>query len=399
VSSLEQPITGFGVSSAWDGNFNNASDPDYLWSTTTGAGLSLLRIRYGDGLTIAQAAVQHGVTVWMTVWGDGSGGAQGGPDTTTQTNPNGCTGSMPVLTNPSGLASSIVSYVQNAKSNGVTLYAVSGANEPDSCGINSTTSYSPAELATWIDTLGPAMANLGVKLMAPETENVCGFPSYFSAIQNDSNAWNAVNIVASHEYGCGTLPSEPSIAAAGKQYWETEISTGTGDDGINDGLTVAETMHNDLTQANVNAWHFWWLYSGSGSNGGLYDTTTNVWTKRLWAMGNFARFVRPGYMRVDTSGPSSYVGKAGCGSNNSTTPCVTAYRDQTNNTVVIVAINPGSSTASMSFYVSENAPCSLTPYVTNANDNLVAQSPITVSGSRFTASLTAQSITTFVGTP
>jgi glucuronoarabinoxylan endo-1,4-beta-xylanase len=116
-------------------------------------------------------------------------------------------------------------------------------------------------------------------------------------------------------------------------------------------------------------------------------------------MGNFARFVRPGYMRVDTSGPSSYVGKAGCGSNNSTTPCVTAYRDQTNNTVVIVAINPGSSTASMSFYVSENAPCSLTPYVTNANDNLVAQSPITVSGSRFTASLTAQSITTFVGTP
>ena len=208
-----------------------------------------------------------------------------------------------------------------------------------------------------------------------------------------------MNIVASHEYGCGSLPSEPAIASAGKQYWETEISTGTGDDGINDGLTVAETIHNDLTQANLNAWHFWWMYSGSGSNGGLKDTTTNVWTKRLWAEGNFARFVRPGYTRVDTSGPSSYVGKASCASKNSTTPCITAYTDPTNNTVVIVAINPASSSANMSFYISGNAPCSVTPYVTNANDNLAAQSPIAVSGSRFTASLGAQSVTTFVGTP
>ena len=44
-ASLQQKITGFGVSSAWAGSYANASDPDYLWSTTTGAGLSLLRIR------------------------------------------------------------------------------------------------------------------------------------------------------------------------------------------------------------------------------------------------------------------------------------------------------------------------------------------------------------------
>ena len=54
VSSLQQKITGFGVSSAWAGSYANASDPDYLWSTTKGAGLTLLRIRYGDGLAIAK---------------------------------------------------------------------------------------------------------------------------------------------------------------------------------------------------------------------------------------------------------------------------------------------------------------------------------------------------------
>ena len=60
-------------------------------------------------------------------------------------------------------------------------------------------------------------------------------------------------------------------------------------------------MHNDLTKANLNAWHYWWLYC-SNNSGCLYDTGTKVWAKRLWAMGNFSRFVRPGWKRVDTSG-------------------------------------------------------------------------------------------------
>ena len=71
------------------------------------------------------------------------------------------------------------------------------------------------------------MAPLGVKVMGPETQNGCGFTSYFSAIQNNSAAWSSVGIFASHEYGCGTLPSEPSIASAGKEYWETEVDTGS----------------------------------------------------------------------------------------------------------------------------------------------------------------------------
>src|SRR5437762_11959172 len=191
-------------------------------------------IEYGVGLGSAKAAAQHGVTVWMTPWGTGPGGSPGGPDTTTQTNPNGCNGSMPVLTNGQDLANNLVSWVQNAKSQGVPIYAVSAENEPDSCGINQTTSYSPTQLATWIGTyLGPAMAPLGVKVMGPETQNACGFTSYYSAIQSDTAAWNAVGIFASHEYGCGTLPSEPAIAAANKEYWETEVDTGSasGDSG------------------------------------------------------------------------------------------------------------------------------------------------------------------------
>jgi len=391
-ASLQQKITGFGVSSAWAGSYANASDPDYLWSTTTGAGLSLLRIRYGDGLAIAQAAVKAGVTVWLTPWGTGSNGAPGGSDTMTEANANGCKTSVPVLTNPQDWANTLASYVQNAMSQGVPLYAVSAENEPDSCGINQTTSYSAAQLATWIGGyLGPAMAPLGVKVMGPETQNGCGFTSYFSAIQGDAAAWSSVGILASHEYGCGTLPTEPSIASANKEYWETEVDTGaaSGDspgDGIASALLTATTMHNDLTKANLNAWHYWWMYC-SNSSGCLYDTGTKVWTKRLWAMGNFSRFVRPGWKRVATSGtaPSGVL--------------VSAYINPTDNTLSIVAINSNTSSKEVSFYVSGNAPCSLTPYETSASKNLGQGSAVGVSQSRVTVTLSAQSVTTFVGTP
>ena len=392
-ASLQQKITGFGVSSAWAGSYANATDPDYLWSTTTGAGLSLLRIRYGDGLAIAQAAAKAGVTVWMTPWGTGTNGATGGADTTMQSNANGCKASVPVLTNPQDLANTLASYVQKAASQGVPLYAVSAENEPDSCGINSTTSYSATQLATWIGTyLGPAMAPLGVKVMGPETQNACGFTSYFSAIQSNAAAWSSVGILASHEYGCGTLPTETSIAAANKEYWETEVDTGTasGDssgDGIASALLTVQTMHNDLTKANLNAWHYWWMYC-SNNSGCLYDTAAKVWTKRLWAMGNFSRFVRPGWKRVATSGttPSGVL--------------VSAYINPANNALSIVAINSNTSSKDVSFYVSGgNAPCTLTPYETSASKNLGQGSAVTVAQSRVTVTLSAQSVTTFVGTP
>ena len=392
LSGTQQKITGFGVSSAWAGSFANPTDPNYLWSTTTGAGLTLLRIRYGDGLAIAQSAAKNGVTVWMTPWGTGTNGAPGGPDTTTQTNPNGCTGSMPVLSNPAGLGSNLVTWVQNAKAQGVPIYAVSAGNEPDSCGINDTTSYSPAEMAAWIDVLGPAMAAIGVKVMAPETENVCGFSNYFPVIHADTAAWNAVSIFASHEYGCGSLPSEPSIAAAGKEYWETEVDTGTAKsdpsgDGIASALLMAQTIHNDLTKGNLNAWHLWWLYEGGMSGGCLYDTGSKTWTKRLWVMGNYSRFVRPGYMRVSTSGtvPSGIL--------------VTAYQNPADGTVVMVAINNNTAATPLSLYISGVVPCSFTPWVTSATENLTSQSPITVSNARFSVTLEAQSVTSFVGTP
>ena len=75
------------------------------------------------------------------------------------------------------------------------------------------------------------------------------------------------------------------------------------------------------------------------------------------------------------------------------------YTNPADGTVVIVAVNNSTSSTQTSFYVSGSAPCSLTPWVTDANNNLASKSDITVSGGRFSATLGGQSVTTFVGKP
>jgi glucuronoarabinoxylan endo-1,4-beta-xylanase len=78
---------------------------------------------------------------------------------------------------------------------------------------------------------------------------------------------------------------------------------------------------------------------------------------------------------------------------------LTAYQNPADGTVVVVAINNNTSTTPLSLYISGVVPCSITPWVTSASDNLASQSAITVSNARFSATLAAQSVTSFVGTP
>lgn len=380
-SAILQKISGFGTCTAWAGNFRQPeTDPDMLWSTTTGAGFSLHRIRIGGGstseTTIAKAAVARGVKIWAAPW---------------EVKRSDITGDPPKLVNPQDWANTLASFVTTMKNAGVPIYAISAENEPDSKGLNATTWFTPTELASWVGTyLGPALASTGAKVMAPETMNWYGIGDYLTALQNNPDAWKYTEIVATHEYG-GTPKAYPQIAQAGKEFWETEIYDTHNDspssvaDGIDSGLRIAKIIHEALTIANMNAWHFWWVWAEG--NGGLFNTDTNVWSKRLWVGGNFSRFIRPGYHRVSTAGaaPSGVL--------------LSAYSSPTDGTVVVVAINNNNSATPLSVFLSGAAPCTVTPWVTSATDNLAGKSPIPITDARFTATLGARSVTTFVGKP
>jgi glucuronoarabinoxylan endo-1,4-beta-xylanase len=358
------------------------ADADTIFSTTRGAGLSLLRIRIApDGTTtetaIAQKAQARGAAVWATPWS---------PAAAFKSNNNVIGGT---LSNGQGWAASLAKFVTTMSAAGVKITAISAQNEPDATVNYESSSYTGSTLAAFMGTyLGPALAQGGVKLVGPETQNWCNFKNYADSILNDKAAAAAVSIIATHEYGC-TPFAYPAAQQAGKEFWETEIydQSKTTDAGMGSGLAVAKLIHDALTIASVNAWHYWWVYPSSTGNGALWDQASGQPSKRLWVLGNFARFVRPGFQRVGTSG------KIPAGVS------LTAYKNPTDGTVVVVAINSSTAAAPLSLYLSGQTPCEMTPEVTSATDNLVAKAKLTLSSGHLTAMLGAQSVTTFTSKP
>ncbi|HEY2408933.1 MAG TPA: glycoside hydrolase family 30 beta sandwich domain-containing protein, partial [Polyangiaceae bacterium] len=316
--------------------------------------------------------------VWATPWT---------PPVADKSNANSVEGT---LTNPAAYATFLAGFVTYMKGQGVPIYAVSAGNEPDANVTYESAVYTGATMATWVGgNMGPTLSPMGVKIMAPETQNWCGFPSFEKAILNDANAKQYTDIIATHEYGCN-VGAYPEIASAGKEFWETEIydtANNTADPGMPSALRIGKLIHDAMTVASMNAWHYWWVYPSSTDNGALWDKGSNKPAKRLWVEGNFARFVRPGFQRVGTTGSAP----AGV--------FVSAYKNPGDGTVSIVAINSNQNATNLSLYVSGAAPCSMTPWVTSSSDSLASKAPLTVSSSRFTMSLGAQSVTTFVGHP
>jgi glucuronoarabinoxylan endo-1,4-beta-xylanase len=104
-------------------------------------------------------------------------------------------------------------------------------------------------------------------------------------------------------------------------------------------------------------------------------------TKRGDCMSHFAKFARPGYIRVDaTASPQANV-------------YVTAYTSDSDNTLVIVAVNQNASSQSVTFSLSGGSCSSYTKYETSSTNSLTNMGSV---GS--TNTLAANSINTYVGT-
>jgi glucuronoarabinoxylan endo-1,4-beta-xylanase len=198
-----------------------------------------------------------------------------------------------------------------------------------------------------------------------------------------------VGIIANHNYVTNNTVGDTNTPAVvnnyGKALWQTEVSLLSGSDSsIANGLYYAKRIHLFMTVAQVNAWHYWWLISGDGvGNQGLMDNNAST-TKRLFAVGQYSRFVRPGYYRIDAT--------------NTGPALISAYKDTVAGTFAIVAVNTGSTTIGQTFTLTNfTAVTSVTPWITSATLNLASQTAVAVTNSVFTYTLPAQSIVTFVG--
>jgi glucuronoarabinoxylan endo-1,4-beta-xylanase len=295
--------------------------------------------------------------------------------------------------------------------------------------------FTANEMVAFVKVLGPKMKSAGVKLIAPEPSEwihlwsnasatgstVAGHPNssdplkcgcfsntptttgcastcaqgngydYGHYLARDATAWGFIDILGTHEYDTQKAEAWPADVDGGKRsktIYETEVSgvhywpnEGPSSD-IANGVVVAEWIHSALVVGEASAWLYWW-YQASGDNEGVIITNGTL-TKRAYVMGNYAKFVRPGFVMVDVTG------------NSNASLLLSAFKG-TDGSVVVVAINKSSSAVTVPITISGGAaPASCTPYVTSSSANIAAGTAVTATGGTFSASLAGTTVTSFV---
>ena len=149
----------------------------------------------------------------------------------------------------------------------------------------------------------------------------------------------------------------------GGRFWQSEvcIMEGGRDLGIDTALRVARMAHQDFVHADASAW-FWWLAISpyDFKDGLVYldgqDLTDETFhaSKMLWALGNFSRFVRPGWRRASIT-PTEDDGLY-----------VSAWQDPESGKLAVIAVNTGETERTLTI----EGLGAVTPHVTDATRDL-----------------------------
>ncbi len=278
------------------------------------------------------------------------------------------------------------SFYTYMKNNGVPIYGMSVQNEPDITG--NWTSWTASEMFTFMKEYADSI--VGPKVMDPESFHFD--TTYSGPILRDSAAAANTDIFCGHIYG-GGVTKHPLAEQKGKEIWMTEYLINSGnpisnisiDTGWAGAMQTAESINNCMN-VDMSAYVYWYLvrYYGPIADG-TYAQAGTV-TKKGYVMSQFARFIRPGYHRVESSVYPF-----------SSSIEVSAYKDSSSSKVVIVAINTGSTKTESAFSIQNlTTSTSFTPYTTSATKNVEQGNNITVINGSFTIVLEPQSITTFI---
>jgi glucuronoarabinoxylan endo-1,4-beta-xylanase len=407
-----QTIDGFGASATGYIDGVTTAQADQWFSPRTGIGLSLLRVKLipdtlredcgcvanntpyacavgsksqivsGD-MQVAQLAAERGVRVFASSWS---------PPASMKSSHQYCGGGKMIgtLANYSAYADSLASFPALMQASGITIYAISLQNEPDMSASYDTCLWTPHQLHDFIPWLSGALRSAGrsgVLIAAPE-ESTWDF-GMLDETMGDKTTSPDVGLLLGHAYRTENPVGLPAVGDL--HVWQSEVSDfGNFDGGMKDALRWARSI-NDYMTAGANAWLYWDLDCGTGqfnnkNNMCLTDQNRNL-AKRAYVLGHYAKFIRPGWQRVDVTNHGSLM--------------VTAYEGPSRQ-FAIVAINDSSwSAPAQAFRLNGLASRQLqiTPWLTSSSASLAPQPPFESSagGSSFSYTIPAESIVTFVG--
>lgn len=381
TSTTYQTIDGFGACSAFadSASMTSAQAATVFGRNNGQIGLTLWRIRIAP-----VANLTTGLTSWNTEttnaafahqWGAKVLGSPWTPPVFMKSNTNTIGGTL--KTNQYGAYASYL----NLAANHIGLDYVSMQNEPDATVNYESCSWTGSTMENWCASNAPAV---GYPIVAPESESFNY--SFSDPILNNGTAANNVTIIAGHLYGAILFGPYANAINQGKHVWMTEHYN-------TQGSTDPAWASTNILSAAYTAWevstcmnqqmsaYIWWrcYHPAYAYDDLIIGATPNV---TGYTLGQFANFIRPGYVMVDaTFNPSPEV-------------FVTAYIGS--GTLVVVAVNTNTVSASQTFSISGMSVSSMIPTVTSSNLSMAQEPSIPVTGGNFTATLPAQSTTTFV---
>ena len=402
LADLYSPTTGAGLTilrneiSADSGDTIEPSAPSSPTATPTYSSLASINQDMGQLWFAQQIKADYGVTnVFADAWS-----APAFMKTNDETDNGGAVCGVTGATCSSGswvqaYANYLVQYAKDYAAAGDPLTYVGPENEANLSTDYDSMQLSPAQTTNVLDVLGPTLASSGLstQMECCATEGWDYAQQYAAAIEADSTSLADTAVFTSHGY---TEAPDSALSGWTKPAWETEWSTfetwdPAWDDGTDaSGMSWAQNIYNGMTNANLSAFLYWWgstTPSENGDNEGLIEINGSTVTPsgRLWAFGNYSRYVQPGAVRIAASSSDSSVP-------------IDAFKN-TNGTVAIVALNNLSTSDTISYSLSGTGTpngATVTPYLTNASNDVAAQATTSVSGGSFSATIPARSLVTYV---
>lgn len=275
---------------------------------------------------------------------------------------------------------------------GIDIYGISPANEPEFPALWKSCLWSGSQMKSFVkDYLYPTLRAEGLDTRIMIGESGLWSDWVAEPLLKDAEGCGMVDIVTAHQYQ-GSIKDLPLAREKGKQLWLSELcdTKGSYHVEIDDAVGWGKIIHQFMTVPQANAFLYWRGAHETNSNQTMIridSPTSYTVPKRLYALGHYSKFVRPGWIRIDAS-DEVYSGLR-----------ISAYKDPDTDKFAIVIINDDKKNNRVVDFNLQNFSAPLVvPYVTDAHSDMEQRERIPVTNGRFTLSVDAESMITLTGT-
>jgi O-glycosyl hydrolase/chitodextrinase len=218
-----------------------------------------------------------------------------------------------------------------------------------------------------------------IKVGAPEGSTRLDTQKYLMTMSDEAKA--KLDFIPTHDYG---PTADLKTYASGLPIFNAEVCyTSANNPEMGDGILEAENVYKDLVNGEPGFLRWWFV--GTGTDGqslvNIDNTSgTYITSKRLYTLGQFARFMRPGDTRIDaiTSNPNLKV---------------VATKNSNNNSSIVVINDTGDDYTTTVNGLDSNI---ASIYRTSANEDINCLGGQAITNGQLTYNFPAKSVTTIV---